>query len=152
MRLVDARNGRQPLLFALALVVAGLPLQSLIGCFGPCDKDGNFCEDNRVVRCVDGETEVVSDCELFEMNCVETMLLESGRAKTTCALSDVPCAGEDGTTCVGDRIGTCGITEYPVCAHPYLATEIGSITDCVNCLESGMVCEQDETGASCVSE
>jgi hypothetical protein len=143
MHVADHRIRALP---AVALLVA------LTGCDEPaCDRDDNFCDDNRVVRCEDGEVKEIGDCDIFELQCVETVRLEDDLPFALCVLSAEPCAEDEGSFCFGERIGTCGITEYPVCAaEQYSMDWIGDASDCINCQEHGQICAMVDGGAGCV--
>jgi len=102
-------------------------------CLDDCDNEGFWCEENKIVDCNRGPDDPYDDCDVFNMVCVETRRLAEDRPVTTCALSDQPCEADAGTICVGNRLGVCGITEYPVCEQQYDPGSLGEPSDCTFC-------------------
>jgi len=115
------------------LAVSASCALGMISCLDECDREGRWCEENMVVGCTRGTDDPYSDCDVFNMICVETTLFAEDRPLTTCALSDQPCEADEDTICIGNRLGVCGITEYPVCEKSYHPGLLGRPSDCEFC-------------------
>jgi len=131
MRMIEMKHGAPRRWKAFA--VFALFAAATTSCLDECDREGQWCEENMVVDCNRGTDDPYSDCDVFNMVCVETTLFSEDRPLTTCALSDQPCEADAGTICVGNRLGVCGITEYPVCEKSYHPGLLGRPSDCEFC-------------------
>jgi len=107
---------------------------ALQACWGDCPQEETWCNEESIFKCTNGYYNEVRDCAMFEMVCVETQILSTDKLYTTCALSNEPCKDNQETICIDERLGTCGITEYPVCESPSNSGNIGLPGDCESCI------------------